>query len=85
MAILIPSGQWRRLFITLAGAVVCSYACWVLWYVHSTPDIGLRTAFNPEIRSVEANAVLQQEGRSEVPEIGDRIVHLAPCPVLVVK
>jgi transcriptional regulator with GAF, ATPase, and Fis domain len=73
--------QWRKLFMTLAGALVCSYACWVLWYVHSMPDIGLRTAFNPEIRRVEGNAVLPNEGRSEVPEIGDRIVSLNGRPV----
>jgi len=66
--------QWRKTFMILAGALVCSYAVWVLWYVHSTPDIGLRTAFDPEIRRVEGNAIYN--GPSDIPQIGDRIVSL---------
>src|SRR5262249_13527604 len=43
---------------------------------HSTPDIGLRTAFSPEIRRVDANAVLRGKGSATAPEIGDQIVGL---------
>jgi transcriptional regulator with GAF, ATPase, and Fis domain len=70
----------RKILMTLVGVLVGFYALWVLWYVHSTPDIGLRTAFYPEIRRVEANAVLQDKGRSETPSAGDRIVSVDGRP-----
>jgi transcriptional regulator with GAF, ATPase, and Fis domain len=73
--------HWRKTSIALAGILVCLYALWVLWYVHSTPDIGLRTAFDPEIRRIEANAVLQDPGQSEVPQVGDKIVRVNGRPV----
>jgi len=68
--------QWRKILLVLAGALACSYAFWVLWYVHSTPDIGLRTALSPEIRRIEGNAVLSPEEGSETPKVGDQIVSL---------
>ena len=71
----------RKILMTLAGVLVGFYAVWVLWYVHSTPDVGLRTAFNPEIRTVEANAVLHEKGRSELPQAGDQIVSVNGRPV----
>src|SRR5438105_1036978 len=73
--------HWRKYLIALAGVLSCSYALWVLWYVHSTPDIGLRTAFDPVIRRIEGNAVFQNDGRSHTPEVGDRIVSLNGHPV----
>jgi transcriptional regulator with GAF, ATPase, and Fis domain len=73
--------QWRKILMTLAGAFICSYAFSVLWYVYSTPDIGLRTAFDPEIRRIEGNAVFQDDGRSQTPEAGDRIISVNGRPV----
>jgi transcriptional regulator with GAF, ATPase, and Fis domain len=39
----------RRLFILLAGSLVCLYAVSVFWYVLSVPDIGLRCAFSTTV------------------------------------
>jgi transcriptional regulator with GAF, ATPase, and Fis domain len=71
----------RKFSMSLAGALAGLYALWVLWYVHSTPDVGLRTAFSPEIRRVEPNALFQEEGRSETPIGGDRIVRISGRPI----
>ncbi|HLJ92631.1 MAG TPA: sigma 54-interacting transcriptional regulator [Gemmataceae bacterium] len=68
--------QWRKIVLVLAGALICSYALGILWYVHSMPDIGLRTAFTPEIRRVEGNAIFQEDGDAELPQVGDQIVRL---------
>src|SRR5437870_3568820 len=40
----------RRGLLILAGSVAFCYAVIVLLYVQSIPDIGLRTAFSPEIK-----------------------------------
>jgi transcriptional regulator with GAF, ATPase, and Fis domain len=39
----------RRLLIVVAGVLVCGYAAWVLAYVRSTPEIGVRCAFSPVV------------------------------------
>src|SRR5437588_12484119 len=78
MALMFPQAlqiPWRKVLLILAGALACSYALWVLWYVHSTPDIGLRTAFSPEIRRIEGNTLFSAQG-SETPNVGDTIVSL---------
>src|SRR5438132_10489844 len=77
----VPSIQWRRILVTLTGVLACSYALWVLWYVHSTPDIGLRTALDPEIRRVDIDAVVGKTETSEVPKVGDNIISVNGRPV----
>src|SRR5947209_6178985 len=72
---------WRKFLIALTGVLICAYALWVLWYVHSTPDIGLRTAFDPKIRRIEVNAVFQDDDRYHTPEVGDRIISLNGHPI----
>src|SRR5438445_9688592 len=71
--------RWQKCLIALAGILICTYALWVLWYVHSTPDIGLRTAFDPVIRKIEPNAVFDDQ--SHTPKEWDRIVSLNGRPV----
>jgi transcriptional regulator with GAF, ATPase, and Fis domain len=71
----------RKIVMTSVGVLLSLYALWVLWYVQSTPDIGLRTAFNPEIRRVEADAVFHESGQSQTPVAGDRIISVNGRPV----
>jgi transcriptional regulator with GAF, ATPase, and Fis domain len=70
---------WRQALLVLAGVCSCAYALGVLWYVQSTPDIGLRCAFSPVINRVDPS-FLRTEGR--LPDLrGHTIVKLGGQPV----
>jgi transcriptional regulator with GAF, ATPase, and Fis domain len=61
---------WGKGLLIVAGALVCFYALIVLWVVHSAPDIGLRTAFDSQVRGF-AGQCLPIEA---APEPGDRVL-----------
>jgi len=63
----------RKSLLVLAGVSVCLYALTVLWFVHSDPDIGLRTAFDSQVRGFWGVCTPSELA----PKPGDRIVNLA--------
>ncbi|HEV3257575.1 MAG TPA: sigma 54-interacting transcriptional regulator [Gemmataceae bacterium] len=70
---------WRKAVIVLAGALACGYAVTVLWYVATTPDIGLRCAFTPVITQQPASRDFIAEDGS-LPQAGDRLIQVGPYP-----
>src|SRR5436305_415704 len=61
--------------VILSGWLVCLYAVWVLVYVHSFPDIGLRCTLSPEVNRVNPDYLRDPEGNWP-PREGDVIVDL---------
>ena len=78
-ALLSQSIGRRRVFIVLAGLLVCTYALTVLAYVRSVPDIGLRFGFTTAIQHVDADSLHSDGGPK--PEIEDKIIQLGNKPV----
>src|SRR5436190_23461679 len=78
-----PFGQvWsRKPWLILVGILVCIYAMAVLWYVQSIPDIGLRCAFDPSVKSVYESYLRSGDGQFQSPEPGDTIIQLGSIPV----
>ena len=66
--------SWRGLLI-LAGALVCAYSAGVLAYVQALPDLGLRSAFGPVLRSRPRTFEPLTPGGPH-PEPGDRVVQV---------
>jgi transcriptional regulator with GAF, ATPase, and Fis domain len=69
----------RRALLGLAGAVALTYALAVLWYVRSTPDLGIKSAFSPIVKGQPRDVVAGPEGI--LPRAGDRIVQVADWPI----
>lgn len=61
--------------VILAGGFVCLYAVWVLVFVHSFPDIGLRCTLSPKVNRVNPDYLRSAEGNWP-PREGDVIVEL---------
>src|SRR5437879_3439728 len=62
----------RRVLLLAAGALICLYALTVLFYAHSVPEVGFRTAFNPDVRGFDG----QFDPPEWTPRAGDRLVKL---------
>jgi len=77
---LIPPISWHKALLILAGVLVLFYATWVLWYVYSIPDIGLRTAFDTHVKQFEGDCVgvagepAQPQVEDEITRLGDRSI-----------
>jgi transcriptional regulator with GAF, ATPase, and Fis domain len=68
---LIPS---RRIILAVAGACACLYSLATLLYVHSVPDLGIRSAFNPTVRRFDGICLDASGNTSLDPDEGDLIV-----------
>ena len=70
---LMPS---RRILLAIAGACACIYSIATLLYVHTVPDLGIRSAFNPTVRRFDG-VCLDTSGKTALdPEEGDTIVRI---------
>jgi DNA-binding NtrC family response regulator len=69
----------RRFLIVLAAVLVLAYAAGVLGYVLTTPEIGVRCAFTPEVNYFYQE-FLYPSGQ-DAPREGDRVVRVADQPV----
>ncbi|HEV8062264.1 MAG TPA: sigma 54-interacting transcriptional regulator, partial [Gemmataceae bacterium] len=70
---LIPS---RRILLAFAGACACVYSIATLIYVHTVPDLGIRSAFNPTVRRFDGICLDTSGNTSLDPEEGDSIVRI---------
>src|SRR5260370_11751814 len=74
---------WRKQLLIIAGALSFIYAIIVLWYVHSMPDIGLRSAFDNSVKRFDGELLQMPTGGSNFsPQEEDRILKLGGLPVL---
>ena len=77
-----PRFQWKRLvpsrrvLLAIAGAVACLYSLATLVYVHTVPDLGIRSAFNPTVRRFDGICLDTSGNTSLDPEEGDLIVRV---------
>jgi transcriptional regulator with GAF, ATPase, and Fis domain len=69
----------RRILIVAAGALICLYSVAVLWYVMTSPDIGLYCPFDMVIRRTYDNFAPPQDDAR--PREADTIVKLCGHPV----
>jgi transcriptional regulator with GAF, ATPase, and Fis domain len=68
---------WRKTLFVLAGVLALAYALVVLCYVPFAPDIGLRCAFTPVIKEVDASFLAAVDH----PEKGDTLVAVGDYPI----
>src|SRR6266478_5330958 len=66
----------RRIFLAFAGACACIYSIATLFYVHTVPDLGIRSAFNPTVRRFDGICLDASGNTSLDPEEGDSIVRV---------
>jgi transcriptional regulator with GAF, ATPase, and Fis domain len=64
---------WRKTILIFAGVLACVYALSVLWYVHSIPDIGLRSAFDRDVKRFDGPCFAVLGGPTDALQEGDRI------------
>ena len=69
----IPS---RRTVLAAAGACACIYSIATLFYVHTVPDLGIRSAFNPTVRRFDGICLDTSGNTSLDPEEGDIVVRI---------
>jgi transcriptional regulator with GAF, ATPase, and Fis domain len=70
----------RRGLLIVAGVLVCAYSAGVLAYVQNLPDLGLRSAFSPILRSPPRTFEPATPG-GLVAEAGDRVVRVGDKPI----
>ena len=70
---LLPS---RRVLLAIAGGLACLYSLATLVYVHTVPDLGVRSAFNPIVRRFDGICLDRSGNTSLDPEEGDLIVRV---------
>jgi transcriptional regulator with GAF, ATPase, and Fis domain len=63
--------SWRKMLLIGAGVLVCIYTGWVLWYVHSFPEIGLRTLFKREVQRVRDGWDVRSVNGQALPDLKD--------------
>ena len=73
LAKLLPS---RRIILALAGGCACFYSVATLLYVHTVPDLGIRSAFNPTVRRFDGVCLDSSGNTSLDPDEGDSIVRV---------
>src|SRR5438445_13291477 len=66
----------RRIVLAIAGAIACLYSIAALVYVHTVPDLGIRSAFNPTVRRFDGICLDKSGNISLEPEEGDSIVQV---------
>jgi transcriptional regulator with GAF, ATPase, and Fis domain len=65
------SSSARKVLLFSLGTLACFYAVNVLWYVPSTPDIGIHCSFTPTIKRVSLPA-----NGTDFPSVGDNLVQV---------
>src|SRR5262245_6307276 len=68
---LVLSYSARKVLLFSLGTLACFYAVSVLWYVPSTPDIGIHCSFTPTIKRVSLPA-----NGTDFPSDGDNLVQV---------
>ncbi len=66
---------FRRLFLALTGALILVYAVSLLAYVFFIPDIGVHCAFTPEIKRIDPQYFIAEEGEPQ-PRVGDELIQV---------
>ncbi len=61
----------RKILLFSLGTLVCLYAVSVLWYVPSTPDIGVHCSFTPTVKRIS----LAKDGQDDL-QVGDNLVQV---------
>jgi transcriptional regulator with GAF, ATPase, and Fis domain len=66
----------RRIILAIAGAFACVYSFAALLYVHTVPDLGIRSAFNPTVRRFDGICLDKSGNISLDPDEGDLVVRI---------
>src|SRR5436190_22591681 len=79
------AARWsaQRAWLVIAGLAVCCYSLGVVVYVESAPDLGLRSAFSPELKaSPPPRAFRPANPGGAVPGNGDRVTRLGNIDIV---
>jgi transcriptional regulator with GAF, ATPase, and Fis domain len=72
----------RRAWLIIAGLAVCCYSVGVLVYVESAPDLGIRSAFSPYLKTTLSTRRFQpQKADGLMPAHGDRVLQLGDLEI----
>ncbi|MFN4259315.1 MAG: sigma 54-interacting transcriptional regulator [Gemmataceae bacterium] len=71
----------RKISLTAAGVLMIAYSIWVLIYVQSFPDIGLRCSFSTVVNRVFPNFLRSEDGVLPTHLEGSTIVRVGDHPI----
>jgi transcriptional regulator with GAF, ATPase, and Fis domain len=72
----------RRTWLIFAGLIVCTYSVGVLVYVESAPDLGIRSAFSPHLKtSLAPSRFRPLLPGGLVPGHGDKVIQLGDLEI----